>query len=88
MAASREQELSCPGQQVSVLIDLDDVTGKVTAATRALDDAEANEARKAALTDLETECEEAVRSGVPLQWRPVLHIQVQAIRRRSARICP
>ena len=59
MAASREQELRCPGQQVSVLIDLDDVTGKVTAATRALDDAEANEARKAALTDLETECEEA-----------------------------
>ena len=46
MAVSREQELRCPGQQVSVLIDLDDVTSKVAEATKALDDAEANEARK------------------------------------------
>ncbi len=59
MANSREQELRCPGEQVSVLIDLDDVTSKVAEATQALDDAEANEARKAALTELETACEEA-----------------------------
>jgi hypothetical protein len=59
MAASREQELRCPGQQVSVLIDLEDVTSEVTKATQALDDAAANEARKAALTDLETACEQA-----------------------------
>ena len=59
MAASREQELRCPGEQVSVLVDLDDVTRNVAEATRALDDAEANEARKAALTELETACEEA-----------------------------
>ena len=59
MAASREQELRCPGQQVSVLIGLDDVTSKVADATHSLEDAEANEARKAALTDLETACEEA-----------------------------
>ena len=59
MAVSREQELRCPGEQVSVLVDLDDVTRNVAEATRALDDADANEARKAALTDLETACEEA-----------------------------
>jgi hypothetical protein len=59
MAAAREQELRCPGQQISVLMELDDVTGKVTEATKGLDDAQANDARKAALTGLETECEEA-----------------------------
>jgi hypothetical protein len=59
MAAGRDEELRCPGQQISVLVDLDDVTGRVAAATEGLDDAEANDARKAALTDLETECEQA-----------------------------
>ena len=59
MAASREQELRCPGQQISVLVDLDDVTSKVAGATKGLDDAAANDARKAALTGLEAECEKA-----------------------------
>jgi hypothetical protein len=54
MAATREQELRCPGQQISVLVDLEDVTSKVAAAIKGLDDAKANDARKAALTDLET----------------------------------
>jgi len=57
MAANREQELRCPGQQISVLVDLDNVTSKVAKATKGLDDAKANDARKAALTQLETECE-------------------------------
>jgi hypothetical protein len=57
MAAAREQELRCPGQAISVLVDLDDVTNAVAEATKDLDDAEANDARKAALTGLETECE-------------------------------
>ena len=71
LAASREQELRCPGQQVSVLIDLEDVTGVVAEATQGLDDAEANEARKAALTDLETECEQAADDdGVQSLVRP------------------
>jgi hypothetical protein len=38
MAANREQELRCPGQQISVLVDLADVTSKVAAATKGLDD--------------------------------------------------
>ena len=60
MAATRGEELQCPGQQVSVLIDFDEVTAEVTKATADLDDAAANEARKAKLTDLESACEEAV----------------------------
>jgi hypothetical protein len=59
MAADRSEELRCPGQQISVLIDFDDVTKDVNEATSGLPDAEANEARKAALTDLESECEAA-----------------------------
>ena len=59
MAANREQELRCPGQQISVLVDLEDVTSKVAGATKGLDDAAANDARKAALTGLEAECEKA-----------------------------
>ena len=59
MAATREEELRCPGQQISVLVDLSEVTDQIAEATRGLDDAAANEARKAALTELESECEEA-----------------------------
>jgi len=60
MAATRGEELQCPGQQVSVLIDFEEVTAEVSGATADLDDADANEARKAKLTDLESACEEAV----------------------------
>jgi hypothetical protein len=59
LAANRGEELQCPGEQVSVLVDFDDVTDDVAKATAGLSDAEANEARKAALTDLESSCEEA-----------------------------
>jgi len=59
MATSMDEELQCPGQQISVLIDFDNVTSKVSSATKGLANAEANEARKAKLTDLETGCENA-----------------------------
>jgi len=59
MATSRDEELQCPGQQISVLIDFDDVTSKVFSATKGLANTEANEARKAKLTDLESGCENA-----------------------------
>ena len=59
MAATREEELRCPGQQISVLVDLEEVTDDIAAATRGLDDAAANDARKATLTDLESACEDA-----------------------------
>ena len=57
MAGSRDEELQCPGAQISVLVDMEDVTAKIAAATRDLEDSEANEARKAELTNLESACE-------------------------------
>ncbi|MDH4048054.1 MAG: S46 family peptidase [Gammaproteobacteria bacterium] len=57
LAATRDEELQCPGQQVSVLVEFDDVTKKIAKATAKLADAEANAARKAALTELESACE-------------------------------
>lgn len=59
IATSREEELQCPGQQISVLVKLDNVTNDIASTTQDLADAEANEARKARLTDLESACEEA-----------------------------
>ncbi len=64
MATSRDEELQCPGQQISVLIDFDDVTSKISSATKGLADAEANEARKAKLTDLESGCEDAAHGQI------------------------
>ncbi len=58
MAAARDEELQCPGQQISVLMDTKEVTGKIAAATTGLPDTEANDARKAELTRLESECED------------------------------
>jgi hypothetical protein len=59
MARARDEELRCPGQQISVLVDFEDVTDKIAAATRDMDAADANEARKAELTRLESSCEAA-----------------------------
>ena len=57
MARTRDEELQCPGQQISVLLDFDDVTDDIAAAISGLDDTEANDVRKAKLTDLESACE-------------------------------
>ena len=58
MAATRNEELQCPGQQISVLMDMDNVTANISEATADLADAEANDARKAELTNLESACED------------------------------
>ena len=59
MARTRDEELQCPGQQISVLVDLEKVTETIASATANLDEAEANEARKAELTWMESDCEAA-----------------------------
>ena len=59
MAMSHDEELRCPSQQISVLVDLDDVTGSIQQATSGMSETDANEARKAELTRLESACEEA-----------------------------
>jgi hypothetical protein len=57
LAKTREQELRCQTQVADVLTDMEDITAKITAATAGKDDTAANEARKAALTQLEQQCE-------------------------------
>ncbi|NNF65904.1 MAG: S46 family peptidase [Gammaproteobacteria bacterium] len=66
---SRDGEMQCPGQQISVLTKMVDVTDEVAKATSGLTDADANKARKAKLTQLESNCEEA--SGETLSCEAV-----------------
>ncbi len=59
LATERGEELQCPGQQVSVLVDYEEVTEQVSEAIEGLSETEANETRKAMLTRLESACESA-----------------------------
>jgi V8-like Glu-specific endopeptidase len=60
---SRDEELKCAGEIISVLMDMEDITPKVAQATAGLTDAKANEARKATLSKLEAECTAASRKN-------------------------
>ena len=62
LARTRAQEVRCPTEQVSVLVGMEEITPKVAAAIKGLDDKAANEARKKELTRLEQGCEEAAKS--------------------------
>lgn len=57
IARTRPQEIKCPTQIADVLVSMDNVTTKVEAATRGLDDRTANDVRKKTLTELEQNCE-------------------------------
>ncbi len=59
LAANREHELHCKSQFADILMRMENVTDKVTSATRNLDDKSANDARKKVLTQLEQACEQA-----------------------------
>jgi hypothetical protein len=56
LARSRGEEKACPTQRISVLVGMENVTGKIEAVTRGLDDKAANEASKKELTRLEAAC--------------------------------
>ncbi|HEY1899377.1 MAG TPA: S46 family peptidase [Steroidobacteraceae bacterium] len=62
LAPSRAGELHCSSQVADVLLDTQDVTAAMTAATRNLDAPAANAARKRTQTRLEQACEEQSRS--------------------------
>jgi len=62
MASGPRAELRCSTQIADVLMEMEDVTAKVTAATSGLDARAANDARKKVLTQLEQACEEAAKS--------------------------
>ena len=59
LAKNREEEKACQTQVADVLTDMEEITAKIGAATTGKDDAAANEARKATLTQLEQACEKA-----------------------------
>ncbi|MFZ9873520.1 MAG: S46 family peptidase, partial [Steroidobacteraceae bacterium] len=59
VARSRSTEVKCPTQIADVLVAMENVTEKVAAATREMDDRAANDARKKTLTELEQACEKS-----------------------------
>ncbi len=65
VAKARDQELRCPTQQADVLMKIENITDAVTAATRGLNEAAANEARKQTLSRLEKSCEQAAGTREP-----------------------
>lgn len=71
LAASRAQELRCPKQTADVLMDIEDITAKVAAATAGKDSASAGEERRKALTRLEQACEQAAGQADPRRCNAV-----------------
>jgi hypothetical protein len=65
-AATRDDEVSCPSSQLSVLVAYRDITDEVAEATAGQSEQAANELRKQTLTKLEQACEEAAeKAGSP-----------------------
>ena len=62
-ARERSQERKCPTEMLSVLIETENVTDKVNAATAGLADSKANEVRKQTLSKLEAECTAASKKN-------------------------
>jgi hypothetical protein len=71
LAGGREQELRCPTQNADILMEIEDVTAKVAAATAGKDDAAAGEIRKKTLTQLEQACEQAAGKSDPRRCESV-----------------
>ncbi|HTU64695.1 MAG TPA: S46 family peptidase [Steroidobacteraceae bacterium] len=57
LAKTRDEEKKCQTQIADVLTGMDDVTAKIAKAIEGKDEKAANDARKAALTQLEADCE-------------------------------
>ncbi len=62
-ARQRGEEKKCPTEMISVLMETENVTDKVNAATAGLEDAKANEVRKQTLSRLEAECTAASKKS-------------------------
>jgi V8-like Glu-specific endopeptidase len=61
LATKPEEEKRCQTQVADVLVGMDDITAKISAAIAGKDDKAASEARKATLTKLESECESTTK---------------------------
>jgi hypothetical protein len=73
LAHTRTEELKCGAQVADVLMDMENVSAKVAAAIKGLDQKSANDARKKTLAQLEQACEEQSKSapGGPLKCEQV-----------------
>jgi Peptidase S46 len=71
LANDREQELRCPTQNADILMEVEDITAKVVAATAGNDDQSAGEIRKQTLTRLEQACEQAAGKSDPRRCESV-----------------
>jgi hypothetical protein len=72
LARERGDEIRCSTQIADVLVSLEEITPRVAAATRGLDDRAAKERRRETLTNLEQTCEEASdKSRNPLKCEAV-----------------
>ena len=73
VAHSREQELKCGAQVADVLMAMENVSAKVAAAIKGLDEKSANDTRKKTLAQLEQACEQESRSAAsgPLKCESV-----------------
>jgi hypothetical protein len=73
LAASRDEEKKCGTQIADTLVEMQDITASVNAATRGQDARSANEVRKRTLTRLEQDCEEASKKAAsgPLKCESV-----------------
>jgi hypothetical protein len=61
LAKTKDEEKRCQTQIADVLMNMEDITAKVNAATAGKAEKSANEIRKATLTRLESECESATK---------------------------
>jgi hypothetical protein len=59
LAKTRDEEKRCQTQVADILVGMDDITGKIAAATAGKDEKTANDLRKSTLTQLEQDCEKA-----------------------------
>lgn len=59
MANERSEEVRCEAEQLSVLVEMQDITDEVARELTGKDETEANEARKQVLTRLEQACEDS-----------------------------
>ena len=63
LAANRSEEKKCGTQIADILVEMENITDRVNAATHGQDAKSANETRKRTLTTLEQGCEEASKHG-------------------------
>ena len=59
LAAERSDEESCPAEQISVLVGVEEITNTITEATTGKDERQANDVRRQTLTRMEKACEDA-----------------------------